>query len=207
MTDSSTWDGAADGMSSTRRYLLIGTSAVSAVGMVGAAIPFVRAWNPSARARALGAPVKVDISRLEEGELLGPIPAWRGQPIFIVKRTAEAIASLEANFEMLADPDSDVESQQPDYARNRYRSIRREIGVFVGLCTHLGCSPQYLGQLEPGKLDSSWIGGFFCPCHGSKFDLAGRVAKNLPAPLNLIVPPHSYESESVVHLGVDESTA
>ena len=194
-------------MSSTRRYLLIGTSAVSAVGMVGAAIPFVRAWNPSARARALGAPVKVDISRLEEGELLGPIPAWRGQPIFIVKRTAEAIASLEANFEMLADPDSDVESQQPDYARNRYRSIRREIGVFVGLCTHLGCSPQYLAQLEPGKLDSSWIGGFFCPCHGSKFDLAGRVAKNLPAPLNLIVPPHSYESESVVHLGVDESTA
>lgn len=207
MTENSNFGDGGSRLMPTRRYLLLGTTAVSAVGVVGAAVPFVRAWTPSARAKALGAPIKVDVSRLEPGELLGPIPAWRGQPIFVVNRTPEAIASLETNFDMLADPDSRVESQQPDYARNPYRSIRPEIGIFVGLCTHLGCSPKYLAKLEPGKLDSAWTGGFFCPCHGSKFDLAGRVAKNLPAPTNLLVPPHSYESTDVVVVGVDKATA
>ena len=192
----------------SRRYLLIATAGLSAVGGMVAAVPFLQSWQPSARARALGAPILVDISKLEPGEILGPVPAWRGQPVFIVYRTPEALELLKnADDAALADSQSSVASQQPDYAVNPWRSVRPEIGVFLGLCTHLGCSPKYYGAIKPESFDSSWKGGFFCPCHGSRFDLAGRVARNLPAPKNLLVPPYSFESENVILIGVDEQTA
>ncbi|MYD79210.1 MAG: ubiquinol-cytochrome c reductase iron-sulfur subunit [Gammaproteobacteria bacterium] len=190
----------------TRRYLLLATSGVAAVGVVGAAVPFVQSWTPSAKARALGAPIKVDISKLEPGEILGPIPAWRGQPVFVIHRTQAALEILEKEVDDLADPLS-KKSTQPDYAVNGWRSVRPEIGVYLGLCTHLGCSPKYEPKVQPEPFDSSWKGGFFCPCHGSKFDLAGRVEKNLPAPTNLIVPPHRYETDSVIVIGEDMEIA
>lgn len=190
----------------TRRYLLLATSGVAAVGVVGAAVPFVQSWTPSAKARALGAPIKVDISKLEPGEILGPIPAWRGQPVFVIHRTQAALEILEKEVNDLADPLS-KKSTQPDYAVNGWRSVRPEIGVYLGLCTHLGCSPKYEPKVQPEPFDSNWKGGFFCPCHGSKFDLAGRVEKNLPAPTNLIVPPHRYETDSVIVIGEDMEIA
>ncbi len=195
-----------DTLKTNRRYLLLATTTVSAVGVVGAAIPFVQSWQPSALARALGAPIKVNIGKLRPGELLGPLPAWRGQPVFVVRRTPEAIATLESDLRKLADPESQ-DSEQPDYAQNAHRSRQPEIGVYVGLCTHLGCSPKYYGAVQPEAFESNWKGGFFCPCHGSKFDLAGRVEKNLPAPTNLIVPPHFYESDTTLVIGLDERSA
>lgn len=192
----------------SRRYLLIATAGLTAIGGVATAVPFVRAWEPSARARALGAPIRIDISKLQPGEQLGPMPAWRGQPIFVIRRTPEALDRLKNGDDSnLADPDSEVESQQPNYAVNAWRSIDPEIGVYLGLCTHLGCSPKYYGAVEPKFFPPEWQGGFFCPCHGSRFDLAGRVGRNLPAPNNLLVPPHSYESEKVIVIGVEEQTA
>ena len=189
-----------------RRYILLGTLGVGAVGAVATAIPFVKSWQPSARARALGAPIRINIAKLQAGEILGPVPAWRGQPIFVLRRSEAALANLEAENTDLADPASDGD-QQPEYARNTYRSRVPEIGVYLGLCTHLGCSPKYYGAVKPESFDNEWKGGFFCPCHGSRFDLAGRVARNLPAPTNLVVPPHSYESDNVIVIGVDEATA
>ena len=176
------------------------------MGVVAAAVPFVQSWTPSAKAKALGAPIQIDISKLQPGELLGPVPAWRGQPIFVVHRTNAALANLERENSKLADPDSQ-KSIQPDYAENAYRSIRPEIGVFLGLCTHLGCSPKYYGKVQPESFSSSWQGGFFCPCHGSRFDLAGRVDKNLPAPTNLVVPPYQYVSDNVILIGDDSDVA
>jgi ubiquinol-cytochrome c reductase iron-sulfur subunit len=191
-----------------RRYFLIGaTAAVGGVGVVGAAIPFVASWNPSARARALGAPVTIDISKLRPGEILGPTPAWRGKPVFILNRSEATVERLEQDNAKLADPDSDNADQQPDYAKNRWRSKRPEIGIYLGLCTHLGCSPKYHGEVEPQPFDADWQGGFFCPCHGSSFDLAGRVVKGVPAPDNLPVPPHKFVSDTVVVIGQDEETA
>ncbi len=183
----------------TRRRFLTGvTTGVGAAGAALAAVPFVASMTPTAKARAAGAPVQVDISQLEPGKLLKF--EWRGKPVWIVRRTAEMLESLTAVEGELADPDSDRE-QQPDYAKNEARSINPEVLVLVGLCTHLGCSP--LEKLSPGELDSEWQGGFFCPCHGSKFDLAGRVYKGVPAPTNLEVPPHRFLSENVVEVGVD----
>lgn len=191
-----------------RRYFLIGaTTAVGAIGVVGAAVPFVASWQPSAKARALGAPVTVDFSKLRPGEMLGPVPAWRGQPIFIVYRTPDAVERLEQPAPNLADPESSNVEQQPSYAQNPWRSRRPEIGVYVGLCTHLGCSPSYYGEVEPEPFDPNWQGGFFCPCHGSRFDLAGRVVKGVPAPDNLPVPPYRFASENVIVIGEDEETA
>lgn len=191
-----------------RRYFLIGaTVTLGAVGAVGAAIPFVQSWLPSAKARAAGAPVRVDISKLRPGEMLGPIPAWRGKPVFVVKRGAEAVERLEGNAANLADPASDNLEMQPEYARNSWRSRKPEIGIYLGLCTHLGCSPKYYGSVRPEPFDQDWQGGFFCPCHGSRFDLAGRVVKAVPAPDNLEVPPHRFISDSVVIIGEDEATA
>lgn len=190
----------------TRRYLLIATSGVAAVGVVGAAVPFVQSWTPSAKARALGAPIRIDISKLEPGEIFGPTPAWRGQPVFVIHRTQSALDILNQENDDLADSLSE-KSQQPDYAVNNWRSIRPEIGVYLGLCTHLGCSPKYYGKVEPQNFDSNWKGGFFCPCHGSKFDLAGRVEKNLPAPTNLIVPPYRYETDNVIVIGEETEIA
>ncbi len=186
-----------------RRFLVGATTLVGVAGGVGASVPFVGSWNPSAKARAAGAPVRVDISRIEPGALLGPMPAWRGQPIFVLKRDQETLDNLEQYTSHLADPDSNRESQQPSYAKNSFRSIKPEILVLVGLCTHLGCSPKINTQVVPQDYDPNWKGGFFCPCHGSMFDLAGRVYSGVPAPSNMPVPPHSYESDNVIVIGVD----
>ncbi len=191
----------------SRRYFLIGaTAAVGAVGVVGAAVPFLGSWAPSAKARAAGAPVRIDISKIEMNNMIGPIPTWRGKPVFVLRRDAAALERLETQVDNLADPDS-VRDQQPAYAVNSARSRKAEIGVYMGLCTHLGCSPKYHGKVQPETFDANWQGGFFCPCHGSKFDLAGRVVKAVPAPSNLEVPPHSYLSDSEIIIGVDEENA
>lgn len=191
-----------------RRYLLIGaTAALSGVGGMFAAVPFVKSWVPSAKARAAGAPIRVDISRLSPGEMLGPIPAWRGQPVFIVARDSAAVERLKQDNPELADPASENPERQPDYARNPWRSRDAEVGVYLGICTHLGCSPKYHGEVKPEGFDPDWQGGFFCPCHGSRFDLAGRVVKGVPAPDNLDVPPYSYESDTVIVIGIDEENA
>ena len=196
-----------DSVNKQRRYFLIGaTSVVGGVGVIGAAVPFVKSWVPSARARAAGAPIRVDLSRLRQGEMLGPMPAWRGKPVFIIARDEATIANLKTDTEELADPDSDRQ-QQPAYAKNPWRSRRQEVGVYLGLCTHLGCSPKYYGAIQPEPFDATWQGGFFCPCHGSRFDLAGRVVRGVPAPSNLEVPPYSYESDSVIVIGIDEENA
>lgn len=196
------------GFNKQRRYFLIGaTSAVAGVGVVGAAVPFVASWLPSAKARALGAPITLDISKLKPGEMLGPIEAWRGQPIFVVSRLPAAIENLKEDVADLADPDSKNTDQQPDYAQNPWRSKRPEIGVYIGICTHLGCSPKYFGAVQPEPFDPNWQGGFFCPCHGSRFDLAGRVVKGVPAPDNLPVPPYEFISDNVILIGKDEETA
>ena len=197
-----------DPVNTQRRYFLIGaTATVGGVGLVGAAAPFVQAWLPSAKARALGAPIRVDIGKLKPGEILGPIPAWRGQPVFIVHRGDASLESLQQGADGLADPDSENLAMQPEYARNAWRSRRPEIGVYLGLCTHLGCSPKYYGEVRPQAFDANWQGGFFCPCHGSRFDLAGRVVKSVPAPDNLPVPPHFFESDDVIVVGMDEAAA
>ena len=194
-----------DGVNEGRRRLLIGaTSAVGAVGAVGAAVPFVASWNPSAKAKAAGAPVEVDVSKLEAGQKM--VVEWRGRPVWIVRRTPEALDSLEKIQGELRDPGSQ-DSKQPVYATNDARAIKPEILVLIGICTHLGCSPTYRPDVAAVDLGSDWLGGFFCPCHGSKFDFAGRVYKGVPAPTNLDVPPHKYISDSVLIVGVDEETA
>jgi ubiquinol-cytochrome c reductase iron-sulfur subunit len=185
-----------------RRFLVGSSSVVGVAGIVGASVPFVGSWNPSAKARAAGAPVRIDISRLQEGEMLGPIPAWRGRPIFIVKRSREVLMALNEDLGRLADPDSQ-EPEQPEYAQNEYRSRTPELIVLVGLCPHLFCSPTPHIQLRPEQFDSEWRGGFFCPCHGSRFDLAGRVYAGSPASRNMQVPPYSFEGDDVLIIGVD----
>ncbi len=199
MTDDSTKAG-------RRRFLVGSTSVVGAAGVVGAAVPFLGSWNPSAKARAAGAPVRIDISRLADGEMLGPIPAWRGRPIFIVKRSEDALAALNEDPDRLTDPESQ-DPEQPNYAQNEYRSRTPEVLVLVGLCPHLFCSPTPHVELRPQPFDSDWRGGFFCPCHGSRFDLAGRVYSGSPASRNMQVPPYSFESDNVLIIGIDEETA
>lgn len=199
MTDDSTKAG-------RRRFLVGSTSVVGAAGVVGAAVPFLGSWNPSAKARAAGAPVRIDISRLADGEMLGPIPAWRGRPIFIVKRSEDALAALNGDPDRLTDPESQ-DPEQPNYAQNEYRSRTPEVLVLVGLCPHLFCSPTPHVELRPQPFDSDWRGGFFCPCHGSRFDLAGRVYSGSPASRNMQVPPYSFEGDNVLVIGIDEETA
>ena len=187
-----------DGVNSSRRTFLIGlTSAIGAAGAVGVAVPFVKSWQPSAKAKNAGAPVKIDISKLESGQRV--VEEWRGQPIWVVRRTQDLLDTLPQLDEKLRDPASEAD-QQPEYAKNEWRSIKKEYLVLVGTCTHLGCSPLFEEQ-PTVELEH---GGFFCPCHGSKFDLAGRVYKSVPAPTNLVVPPHSYLSEGVVIVGSEE---
>ena len=196
-----------EGINKTRRNFLIGaTSVVGSVGVVGVAVPFIGSWNPSAKALAAGAPIKVDVSRLEPGDMLGPIPAWRDKPVFIVKRTDAMVAALGKTSARLADPDS-IQAQQPDYARNEGRSIRPDLLVLVGICTHLGCSPKFNPEVTPQEYDPDWLGGFYCPCHGSKFDLAGRVYSGVPAPTTLEVPPYFYENDTVLVIGKDKGAA
>ncbi len=189
-----------------RRRLLLITSGLGLVGSGFAATPFVLSMTPSARAKAAGAPVEVDISQLEAGQML--TIEWRGKPVWILKRTPEMLQGLSAVEAKLADPASAVKDQQPDYAANPTRSIKPDILVLVGICTHLGCSPDK--RLEAGAvsgLGADWTGGFFCACHGSLFDLAGRVYKNVPAPTNLVVPPHKYLTDSRIVLGEDQKGA
>ncbi len=188
---------------SRRRVLTAATSVVGAVGVVGAAIPFVGSWNPSAKAKAAGAPVTVNVSKIEPGAMM--IAEWRGQPVYIVRRTQEALDALAKTEALVSDPLSE-EEQQPGYAQNVSRSIKPEILILVGLCTHLGCAPMFRPDVGAKDLSSSdeWQGGFYCPCHGSKFDLAGRVYKGVPAPTNLQVPPHRYDSDSIVTIGLDQ---
>ena len=187
-----------------RRFLVAATSVVGAAGAVGAAVPFVGSWFPSAKAKAAGAPVKVNISKIEPGQQI--VAEWRGQPVFILNRTGEMLQALPKIDAELADPNSQA-SVQPEYVNPEARSIKPEILVLVGLCTHLGCSPSFRPEVAPADLGAQWVGGYFCPCHGSRYDLAGRVYKSQPAPLNLPVPPHSYESADVIILGVDQEKA
>ncbi|MEX0943531.1 MAG: ubiquinol-cytochrome c reductase iron-sulfur subunit [Pseudomonadales bacterium] len=196
-----------DGINKGRRNFLIGaTTVVGTAGVVGLAVPFVGSWNPSAKALAAGAPIKIDISRLAPGDILGPIPAWRDKPIFVIKRTDEMLDALDSLADRLADPASE-EEQQPIYAQNATRSIKPDILVLVGICTHLACSPKFRPEIAPQEFDPQWKGGFYCPCHGSKFDMAGRVYSGVPAPTNLEVPPHFYETDNVIVIGEEKGTA
>lgn len=182
-----------------RRRALLAKAGAAAGGLAiaGATAPFLASLAPSERARAKGAPVEFDASRLAAGVVV--TIEWRDQPVWILRRTPEMLARLETLGPLLADPHSKVESQQPEYARNRTRSMRPDLLVALGLCTHLGCIPGY--QPQPGTLQSDWPGGFFCACHGSKFDLAGRVFKGSPAPTNLVVPPHHYSGAEGLVIG------
>ncbi|HKS12922.1 MAG TPA: ubiquinol-cytochrome c reductase iron-sulfur subunit [Pseudomonas sp.] len=187
-----------------RRFLVAATSVVGAAGAVGAAVPFVGSWFPSAKAKAAGAPVKVNIAKIEPGQQM--VAEWRGQPVFIVRRTEEILGNLKKIAGELSDPQSKA-SEQPSYVDPENRSIKPEIILLVGLCTHLGCSPVFRPEVAPADLGPKWVGGYFCPCHGSHYDLAGRVYKAQPAPLNLPVPPHSYETDDVIVIGVDQESA
>ncbi len=187
-----------------RRFLTLATTAVGAVGTGFMLVPFISSMQPSAKARAAGAPVRADISRLKEGQMIRV--KWRGKPVWIVNRTAAMLESVSVLNGEIRDPAS-AESIQPDYARNEYRSIKPEILVLVGICTHLGCSPTYRPDVSPADLGADWKGGFFCPCHGSKFDLAGRVYAGVPAPTNLPVPPHRFLSDDEILIGDDREVA
>lgn len=183
-----------------KRNFLIATSAVGALGCAAVAVPFVKSMTPSERAKAAGAPVEVDISKVVPGSMM--TAEWRGKPVWIIHRTDEMTADLAKHDDQLSDPKCEVTSQQPAYCKNATRSIKPNIAVVVGICTHLGCSPTEKLQ-RGGDMGVNWTGGFFCPCHGSKFDLAGRVFKGSPAPINLVVPPHKYLSDNIVLIGVD----
>ncbi|OUR70733.1 ubiquinol-cytochrome c reductase iron-sulfur subunit [Methylophaga sp. 41_12_T18] len=189
-----------------RRFLTTAASVVvGGAGTVAVAIPFVSSMFPSAKAYAAGAPVEVDISKLESGQQI--TVEWRGKPVWIIKRSPETIANLATQDDILLDPESTTSSQQPNYTANQTRSIKAEIMVLVGICTHLGCSPTYRPELAPEDLGAEWKGGFSCPCHGSKFDLAGRVHKNVPAPINLEVPPHYFLGDNRILIGEDAKGA
>lgn len=179
-----------------RRFLTAATVVVGAVGSGFVAVPFIKSWNPSARARSAGAPIKADISKLEMGQQI--IFKWQGKPVWVVRRDQEALATLSRVADNLRDADSE-DSIQPDYARNEHRSIKPEYLVIVGICTHLGCSPTY----RPNMIEADFFGGFFCPCHGSKFDFSGRVYTGVPAPTNLTVPPHYYIDDGLILIGED----
>jgi ubiquinol-cytochrome c reductase iron-sulfur subunit len=190
-----------EGMDPQRRRLLFATSAAAAAAGMAVAVPFVGSFAPSERALAAGAPVEVDISKLAAGEML--TVEWRGKPVWIVNRTPEMLATLPKVEPKLADPGSE-RPQQPAYAANAHRSIRPEIFVAIGICTHLGCSPtEKFKEGAAQGMSPDWDGGFFCPCHGSQFDLAGRVLKNMPAPTNLEIPPHRYLADTRLLIGAD----
>jgi len=181
-----------------RRFLTAATAVVGGVGVVGVAVPFIGSWNPSARAKAAGAPVEVNVGKIEPGQLIRA--EWRGKPVYVVRRTEETVSSLAKLDDQLRDPNSE-EAQQPSYASNAYRSIKPEFLVALGVCTHLGCAPTH----HNGDFDQFVEGvsqGFFCPCHGSKFDMAGRVFQGVPAPLNLMVPEHSFTNDDTLLIGV-----
>ena len=183
-----------------RHFLTVATAVTGGVGVVATAVPFVASFQPSARAQALGAPVEVDISKVEVGALLKV--EWRGRPIYIVHRSEEMLSALDNHDQLLRDPKSE-DSIQPTYAENDYRSIRPAFLILEGVCTHLGCAPLARFEVAPADLGPQWPGGFYCPCHGSRFDLAGRVFAGVPAPTNLTVPPYRYVNDSTVLIGSD----
>ena len=186
----------ADGVDNNRRrFLTAATVVVGAVGTVAVAIPFVKSWNPSARAKAAGAPVEADISKLQSGQQI--IVKWRGKPVWVVRRGQEALDTLNNLADKLRDANSE-DSIQPEYAKNEFRSIKPEYLIMVGICTHLGCSPTYVPTIT-----ADFQGGFFCPCHGSKFDFAGRVYSGVPAPTNLTIPPHYFIDDGRILIGED----
>ena len=192
------------GLRSRRRKILVtATSAVGAVGLAAASAPFIASMTPSGRARAAGAPVDAEFSGLKGGERL--TVEWRGKPVWVVRRTDAVLNALKnpAHEARLVDPHSEVASQQPPYARNEFRSIKPAYLVLVPICTHLGCVPTFRPDVAPPDLGPNWDGGLFCPCHGSRFDLAGRVYRNVPAPTNLVIPPHHYIGETKVRIGED----
>ena len=183
-----------------RNFLIAATAGVGALGAAAVAVPFVGSMLPSERAKAAGAPVEVDVSKIAPGSMI--TAEWRGKPVWIINRTDQMTAELAKHNDQLSDPNSEV-PQQPTYCKNASRSIKPNLAVVVGICTHLGCSPSEKLQAG-GDMGENWTGGFFCPCHGSKFDLAGRVFKGSPAPINLVVPPYQYLSDSTLLIGVDE---
>src|SRR5262245_32881776 len=184
----------------TRRNLVVATSVVGGAAGVGVAVPFVTSMWPSERARAAGAPVEADISRIAPGEMA--VIEWRGKPVWVIRRTKEMLESLKAVAPRLTDPESKA-SKQPKYAENEYRSQKPDIMVMEGVCTHLGCSPQFKGVEAKAEMGGDWVGGFYCPCHGSKFDFAGRVFRGAPAPINLEVPPYTFLSDNTLLVGED----
>ncbi|MGZ8270110.1 MAG: ubiquinol-cytochrome c reductase iron-sulfur subunit [Methylophilus sp.] len=179
-----------------RKFLINATAATGAVGVAAVAVPFVGSMLPSERAKAAGAPVEVDVSKLEPGSMM--TTEWRGQPVWIINRTEEMLAKLDNHVDQLSDPNLEV-PQQPDYCKNKGRAIKEKYAVMLGTCTHLGCSPNPSFAVTP-----DWDGGFVCPCHGSKFDLAGRVFKGSPAPTNLVVPAYQYLTETTILIGEDK---
>lgn len=189
--------------SGRRKFLTLTTAVVGGVGAAAVAVPFVKSWSPSEKAKAAGAPVVVDISKIQPGQLIRV--EWRGKPVWVVSRTQKILDELATLNDKLRDPSS-KEPQQPDYALNESRSLKPEIFVAVGICTHLGCSPTYLPDSFSEQVEGV-ESGFFCPCHGSKFDLAGRVFQNVPAPLNLVIPPHHYLSDTEILIGLDKGDA
>jgi ubiquinol-cytochrome c reductase iron-sulfur subunit len=188
----------------TRRNLVVATSVVGGAASVGAAVPFVASMWPSERAKAAGAPVEADVSRLQPGELA--IFEWRGKPVWVIRRTKDMLDSLKAVTPSLTDPASEA-SAQPEYAKNEHRALKAEFMIMEGVCTHLGCSPQLKPAEAKAEMGADWKGGFYCPCHGSKFDFAGRVFKGAPAPLNLPVPPYTYLSDTRILIGEDKKGA
>jgi ubiquinol-cytochrome c reductase iron-sulfur subunit len=186
---------------SRRHFLTVATSVAGGVGVVLAAVPFVKSFEPSARAQALGGPIEVDISKLEDGSMVRVV--WRGQPVWLLRRTKDMLSRLNAESDTrLKDPGSN-DSHQPGYTQNKDRSIRPELLVLVGICTHLGCAPIERFDIAPADLGADWVGGFYCPCHGSRFDLAGRVIVGSPAPTNLSIPPYRFVGDNLVLIGDD----
>jgi ubiquinol-cytochrome c reductase iron-sulfur subunit len=188
-----------------RRFLTAATSVVGAVGAGFVAVPFLASWMPSERAKNAGAPVEADISKLEDGRLM--IVEWQSKPVWIVRRSQQMLDSLPKLNDNLRDPASENVDQQPEYAQNEVRSRKPEILVLIGICTHLGCSPTFRPDIAPADLGDDWLGGFFCPCHSSKFDMAGRVYQGVPAPTNLAVPPHYYLTDTTILVGEDGGVA
>jgi ubiquinol-cytochrome c reductase iron-sulfur subunit len=185
-----------------RRFLVAATSVVGGAGVVAVATPFLASLQPSARAQAAGAPVEFDVTEVEPGQRVSI--EWRGQPIWIVRRTDEMLEGLSQVTDRLRDPDSENEAQQPEYAQNEHRSIKPEILVLIGICTHLGCSPSFRPEIGDPGMGSDWQGGWLCGCHGSRFDMAGRIYRNMPAVDNLEVPPHHYITDNLLLVGEDE---
>lgn len=183
-----------------RKFLTTSTSVVGGAGLVLASIPFIKSWNPSEKAKAAGSPIEIDVLKMAVGQLMRV--EWQSKPVWIVRRTEQSIKELEDINDLVQDPLSE-EPQQPYYAKNINRSIRKDFFVAVGICTHLGCSPTYIPNNSEGKLSNRVTSGFFCPCHGSAFDMSGRVFKNVPAPLNLMIPPHHFAKNNNLIIGLN----